>query len=475
MGRYLYSINKESDMSLEKKRPKTSGKYEIDMCNGPLAGKLLLFAIPLMLSSILQLLFNAADVIVVGKFAGSESLAAVGSTSALINLLTNLFVGISVGVNVTIAHYYGAGKEKEINETVHTSILVSMVAGIFLTVFGITFAETFLRWMGSPDDVIGLASVYLRIYFGGMVAVLLYNFGSAILRAVGDTRRPLLYLTFAGVINVLFNLLFVIVFRMGVAGVGLATVISQFVSAILVIRCLMLEKGHLQLRLKELHIYPDKLLSIIKIGIPAGVQGTIFSLSNVVIQSAINSFASIVMAGSAAAANIEGFVYMSMNAFHQTALTFTGQNYGAGKLKRVDRVAGLSLLMVTITGLLFGNLVVFFGNPLLHLYSNDEAVVAAGLVRLAYICTTYALCGIMDVLVGILRGLNCAIMPVIVSLIGACGLRLVWIATVFHRYPSPQMLYISYPITWTITLLVHCVCLFFVRRSLLKTFEKEPT
>jgi putative MATE family efflux protein len=445
---------------------KKNVKYEIDMCNGPLAGKILMFALPLMLSSILQLLFNAADVVVVGKFAGSESLAAVGSTTALINLITNLFMGLSVGVNVSIAHYYGAKREKDINETVHTAILLSIIAGIVLTIVGVSMAKIFLMLMGSPSDVIDLATLYLRVYFCGMTAVMLYNFGSAILRAVGDTRRPLIYLFLAGIINVLFNLLFVIVFKMGVAGVGLATAISQSVSAFLVVRCLMKETGSLRLKLKALHLYKDKFLSIIKIGLPAGIQGTIFSLSNVVIQSAINSFASIVMAGSAAAANIEGFVYMAMNAFHQTALTFTGQNYGAGKLKRIDKIIWISLGMVTFTGVVFGNTVVLFGEKLLHIYSDNDEVIAAGIVRLTWVCAPYALCGIMDVLVGVLRGLNCAILPVIVSLLGACGLRLLWIATVFQKYHTPKMLYVSYPVSWAVTICVHVICLFIVRKRI---------
>lgn len=452
----------------QEKVVKSNKKYEIDMCNGPLAGKLFMFAIPLMLSSILQLLFNAADVVIVGKFAGSESLAAVGSTSALINLITNLFMGLGVGVNVSIAHYYGAKREKDINETVHTAVLLSLVTGVFLTVVGITMAKEFLKLMGSPADVIDLAALYLRVYFCGMTSVMLYNFGSAILRAVGDTKRPLLYLLSAGVINVLFNLMFVIVFKMGVAGVALATAISQTVSAVLVLRCLMKESGSLRLNLKQLHIYKDKLFSIIKIGLPAGIQGTIFSLSNVVIQSAINSFASVVMAGSAAAANIEGFVYMSMNAFHQTALTFTGQNYGAGKLKRIDKITWLSLGMVTFTGVVFGNTVVFFGEQLLHIYSDSDVVVAEGLIRLVCVCAPYALCGIMEVLVGVLRGMNCAILPVIVSLLGACGLRLLWIATVFQKYRSPRTLYLSYPISWFVTICVHVICLLVVRHHIKK-------
>lgn len=452
-------------MKQEVKNQKTTGKYEIDMCNGPLAKKMLLFAIPLMLSSILQLLFNAADIVVVGQFAGSESLAAVGSTSALINLITNLFIGLSVGVNVSVAHFYGANKGKDISETVHTAIALGLMSGVFLTIIGVVGAKQFLLWMGSPEDVINLATLYLRIYFGGMIATMLYNFGSAILRAVGDTRRPLMYLLFAGVVNVLFNLFFVVVCKMGVAGVGIATVISQCISAFMVLRCLMKEKSDLKLSLRALHIYKDKLFTIIRIGLPAGIQGSVFAISNVIIQSAINSFGSVIMAGSAAAANIEGFVYMAMNAFHQTALTFCGQNFGAGKLKRIDKITLLALGMVTVTGVLLGNLAYLFGDSLLHIYSESDAVVEAGMVRLLCICVPYFLCGVMDVLVGVLRGLNCAIIPVIVSLIGACGLRILWIITIFRAFKTPENLYVSYPITWTVTLSVHLICLCIVRKK----------
>jgi len=452
---------------------KKTNKYEIDMCNGPLVGKMLLFSIPLILSSVLQLLFNAADVIVVGRFAGSNSLAAVGSTTSLISLITNLFIGLSVGVNVAVAHHYGAKREKEISATVHTAILVAMIAGIFLTVFGICMARRFLVWMGCPDDVIGLAALYLRIYFCGMTATMLYNFGSAVLRAVGDTRRPLYYLTFAGVVNVVINLILVVGFDMDVAGVGIATVISQVISAALVLRCLVKEKGSLKLTFSKLRIEKEKLIHILRVGLPAGVQGTVFALSNVVIQSAINSFGPVVMAGSAAAGNIEGFVYVAMNAFHQTALTFTSQNYGAGKLKRVDKVAMLSLCLVTITGVLMGNTVYFFGKPLLGIYSNGAEVIEAGLLRLSIICVPYALCGVMDVLVGLLRGLNCAVIPVIVSMIGACGLRLLWIVTIFQQYKTPKVLYFSYPITWTITILVHVITFVIVRKRSYKIFETK--
>lgn len=439
-------------------------KYEIDMVSGPLAKKILLFAVPLMLSSMLQLMFNAADIIVVGHFAGSESLAAVGSTTSLINLITNLFVGLSIGANVVVANAYGAGRHDEIKDTLHTAMMLALISGVIVLAVGAVFAPDFLRMMSSPADVIGLASVYLRIYFLGMPALMVYNFGAAMLRAIGDTKRPLYYLLFAGIVNVVLNLILVIGFDLGVVGVAVATAVSQYISAGLVLRCMIKEKGCLHFEFSSLRLNIGKMLRIMKIGIPAGLQGIVFSLSNVVIQSTINSFGSIVMAGSAASNNIEGFVYMAMNAFHQTAITFSGQNYGAGKLKRVDKVLGFCLLFVTLTGLGLGLLAVFFAEPLLGIYSTDALVIEAGIIRMKYVCTLYFLCGIMDVCVGVLRGMNRAVLPMIVSIVGACGLRLLWIATVFQEYKTIEALYVAYPVTWTITLSVHLVCILVVRR-----------
>lgn len=440
-------------------------KYEIDMVNGPLAKKILLFAVPLMLSSMLQLMFNAADIIVVGHFAGSESLAAVGSTTSLINLITNLFVGLSIGANVVVANAYGAGRTEEIKDTLHTAMMLALISGVIVLEVGVLFAPDFLRMMSSPADVIGLASVYLRIYFLGMPALMIYNFGAAMLRAVGDTKRPLYYLFFAGIVNVVLNLILVICFDLGVIGVAVATAVSQYISAGLVLRCMIKEKGCLHFEFSALRLSVGKMLKIMRIGIPAGLQGIVFSLSNVVIQTTINSFGSVVMAGSAASSNIEGFIYMAMNAFHQTAITFSGQNYGAGKLKRVDRVLGLCLLFVTLTGLGLGLLGVFFAGPLLGIYSADMYVIEAGIIRMKYVCTLYFLCGIMDVCVGILRGMNRAVLPMIVSVVGACGLRLLWVATVFREYQTIESLYIAYPVTWLITLTVHLLCILVVRRK----------
>ncbi len=450
-------------------------KYEIDMCSGSVFSKMLLFALPLMCSSILQLLFNAADIVVVGRFAGDNALAAVGSNTALINLLTNIFVGLSVGSNVLTAQYYGAKKDNDLKETVHTSMLLSIYSGVLLTVIGLIGARGLLELMQAPPEVLELAVLYLRIYFLGMTSMMVYNFGSAILRAVGDTKRPLYYLLSAGIVNVLLNLFFVIVCHMGVAGVAMATVISQTISALLVVRCLVKEQGGIHLELKELAISKEKLGKIMQIGLPAGFQGTVFSLSNVVIQSAVNSFGNIAVAGNSAAANIEGFVYMAMNAFYQATISFTSQNYGAREYRRIYKILFAGELFVIITGAVLGNMAVFFGETLLGIYSPSAEVIAAGMRRVRIICSVYALCGVMDVLVGALRGIGYSIIPMIVSLVGACGLRLLWIATVFKipEYHSLSTVYISYPITWTITLAVHAITFALAARKVLKPSQPD--
>ncbi|MCM1044889.1 MAG: MATE family efflux transporter [Candidatus Gastranaerophilales bacterium] len=446
-----------------------SSKYEIDMCNGPLVGKILLFYFPLMLSGVLQLLFNAADIVVVGRFAGSDSLAAVGSTSSLINLLVNLFIGLSVGANVLVARFYGANQEKELADIVHTAVLTSIVSGCILIILGVFLAEPALKLMGTPEDVIDKSILYMRIYFVGMPFMMAYNFGSAILRAIGDTRRPLYFLLAAGVINVVLNLFFVIQFSMGVAGVALATVISQAVSAALVLRCLIKSDGAYRLDLKQLKIVPDKLVKMIQIGVPAGLQGALFSISNVLIQSSVNSFGSIAMAGNTAASNIEGFVYTSMNAFHQSAISFTGQNYGARKIKRIGKILLICEVAVMIVGLALGMTAYLFSGTLLQLYSTDAEVIVYGTLRLSIICTTYCLCGMMDVIVGSLRGMGYAIMPMLVSLTGACLFRVVWIYTVFRVYRTLECLYYSYPISWALTFAVHLVCFAVVYRRQMRS------
>ncbi|MFR8087226.1 MAG: MATE family efflux transporter [Lachnospirales bacterium] len=439
--------------------------YEMDMCHGPLLRKLIVFSLPVMLSGVLQLLFNAADIIVVGQYVGSTALAAVGSTGSLINLLINLLIGLSVGANVMVARYYGAHEEEMVSQTVHTAILLSLVSGAVMIFIGIALAEPLLRLMGTPDNVLDQAALYVRIYFAGMPVIMLYNFGSAILRAVGDTKRPMYFLLIAGILNVLMNLFFVIVLKMGVAGVALATVLSQCVSAGLVLLCLIRSHGAIKLHLKELKIHKEPLLKMIRVGLPAGIQGSIFSISNVLIQSSVNSFGDIAMAGNAAASNIEGFIYTCMNAIYQAAISFTSQNYGAGQYKRIRKIMRSGVLIVSCVGLLLGGIAFLCAPILLSIYNTDPQVIQYGMLRMEIICLTYFTCGIMDVMVGCLRGLGYSIMPMIVSLAGACGIRVLWIFTVFQWDRTLTMLYISYPVSWMITAAVHIICFLIIIRK----------
>ncbi len=436
-----------------------------DLTSGPMLKKIILFSLPLAASSILQLLFNAADVVVVGRFAGSTALAAVGSNGALINLLVNLFVGLSLGANVVAARCFGARDEKGVQNTVQTAVTLGLVSGVLLAFVGFFAARGLLELMSCPEDVIGLSTLYLKIYFIGMPMTMLYNFSAALLRAVGDTRRPLYCLAVAGVINVVLNLVFVILFQMSVAGVALATIISQTVSALMVTVLLIREEGALHLDLRHLGFHKRALVQILQIGLPAGLQSTVFSLSNVVIQSAINSFGSTVVAGNSAASNLEGFIYTGMNAFAQAAVTFTSQNVGARRYDNLDRVMRNCLLCAVVVGLVLGGGAFLTGESLLHFYSTDETVVAAGLARMKVICTSYFLCGIMDTLASCLRGRGYSVLPMIVSLVGSCLLRLVWIATIFQLFRSTTTLYISYPISWLLTASVHLTCLLVVRHK----------
>lgn len=439
----------------------------MDMCSGSIFGKMLLFTIPLMLSSMLQLLFNAADIVVVGNFAGDNSLGAVGSTGSLINLLTNLFIGLSVGVNVLIARYYGSKDYESLHKTVQTSITLSAIVGVFVMVIGFIFAPIFLKMMRLEGEILRLASIYLRIYFLGMPAVMVYNFGSAVLRSIGDTKRPLIYMIISGILNVGLNLLFVIKFKMDVAGVAIATSASQTLSAFLVVLTLHLEKSVIHFDIKDLRIDKSIFLKILRIGLPAGFQGTLFSLSNVFIQSSVNLFGDNVISGNASAINIEGFVYVAMNSFHQAAISFVGQNMGAGKKHRVNRITVISLLLVSSTGLLLGTLANYFSSELMWIYSKNPAVIAAGCKRISIICTIYFLCGIMDVMVGSLRGLGYSTMPAIVSLMGACVFRILWLNSVFliDRFHNVGTIYYSYPISWLLTFSVHVICYLVVAKK----------
>jgi len=446
--------------------------YRMDMTEGPLTTKIIKFTIPVMLTGILQLLFNTADVIVVGRFTGKTALAAVGSTGSLINLLVSLFMGLSIGTNVLVARYQGAKDDKAVSETVHTSIALGIVGGLILLIIGVVATRPLLEMMATPEDVIDQSTLYMRILFFGMPLNLILNFGAAILRAIGDTKRPLYYLTIAGVINLFLNIFLVTVFSLGVAGVAIATVISEGVSCVLILLCLKHETGAIRLYFNRIKINPSKCVDIMKIGLPAGLQGCIFSISNVLIQSSVNSFGSTVMAGNTAASNIEGFVYVSMNSLHQTCISFTSQNFGAGKFKRIKMVLINCLVIVAITGLVLGNSAYFFGKFLLSAYNNEAEVISYGLIRLSIISTMYFLCGLMDVMVGAMRGIGYSILPMIVSLVGACGLRIVWIYTVFAKFRTLDILFISYPVTWTITFLSHLVCYYIVTRKYKDKFRE---
>ena len=440
------------------------------MTEGSIFNKIILFAIPLMLSSILQLLFNAADLVVVGKFAGSESLAAVGSTNALINLLVNLFIGLSMGASVVMGRCIGARRYDEAHKALHTAMAIATVGGVMMIFVGYFASAPMLKLMATPDDVINLSILYMKIYFMGMPGMMAYNFGSAILRSAGDTKRPLYFLTVAGVVNVILNLILVIGFHMGVAGVAIATATSQYISGFFVVMALVKSEGYMQLHLKELRFHKDQAFEMIRIGFPAGLQGIIFSISNVLIQSSVNSFGKIVMAGNTAASNIEGFVYTAMNSIYQTALSFTSQNMGAKRYDRIDKILFECQLTVIIIGLVAGLGAYTMGDKLLAIYDSDPEVIGYGLTRMSLVCAPYFLCGMMDVMVGSLRGMGYSIMPMIVSLTGACLFRVIWILTVFAANHTLFTLYISYPISWALTFSIHLLCYLVVRRKF-KTAE----
>lgn len=456
-------------------RLKRGGKvrHEIDMTEGPILPKILAFSGPLIMTGILQLLYNAADVIVVGNYAGHEALAAVSSTGALINLLVNVFMGLSVGASVVIARYYGARDVISLRKAEHTAMTLALFMGVGVGLFGFIAARPLLQMMDSPEDVIDGAALYVRIYFLGMPANMLYNFGAGVLRAIGDTKRPMYYLIIAGLVNVLLNLLLVIVFHLDVAGVAIATVASQIISAVLVLLCLFRSRSVIHLNLQECRIDRKSLREIIRIGLPAGLQGSLFSISNVLIQSSVNSFGSVVVAGNGVASNIEGFVYVAMNALHQAAMTFASQNYGAGKTDRVKKTLWCCLGSVTVIGLGMGLVFRLLGPQLMSLYNSEPEVISNGLTRMDIIMPTYFLCGLMDVMVGQLRGIGFSVMPMVVSLTGACLLRIVWILTVFAQDRSLPMLYLSYPVSWFVTFAIHYLCYHFAGRKRLREMEEQ--
>ena len=446
-----------------------------DMLHGPLLGNLISYAIPIMLTGILQLLFNAADLVVVGQYRGSVSVAAVGATGSLTSLIINLFIGLSIGAGVTVAHGIGSRDDERVHRTVHTAILLSLIAGILVAVVGVTMCERFLIWMGTPDDVLPLSAVYMRIYFTAMPLVMLFNFAASILRAAGDTKSPLLILALSGVINVVLNIIFVTALGMNVDGVALATVISTAVSAVLVTVVLMRRGDALRLEIRKLRIYKAQLLKILRIGLPAGIQSSIFAISNVLIQSSINSFGKIAMSGNAAANNIEGFVYTSMNAFYQTAVNFVGQNVGARQYKRVAKIMWLCLACVSVLGISLSNLVYAFGPQLLGIYITDSPdAIGYGMIRFTYVCMPYFLCGMMEVCTGALRGMGVSLMPMLASIIGVCGIRIGWIMTVFRmpEYHSLESLYFSYIVSWFFTTVFHLISFLVIHRKRTRQFPE---
>ena len=451
----------------------SKNKFEIDMINGKIMGKMISFALPLMLSGILQLLFNAVDIIVVGRFSGSQSLAAVGSTSALINMLTNLFIGISLGTNVLAARFYAAGKHKEMSETVHTSITTAFVGGVIMIFVGIMFAKPALALMDTPSDVIEKATIYMRIYFIGMPFFMLYNFGAAVLRAVGDTKRPLIFLVISGVVNACLNMFLVIVFKMDVAGVAIATVISQMISCILVIGCLYRTDAVYRLQFKKLRIKWKYLLKIFKIGVPAGLQSTLISFSNVLLQSSVNSFGSVAMAGYTAANNILSFLYMAANSISQACMSFTSQNYGACKPKRMDRVLADALILQLIVCLSLGTLAYVFGNQVSSIYTEDPNVIKASVEILALTTIPYFLCGFMDTFPGTLRGMGRSTVPMILCLLGTVGVRILWIFLFFPHNRTLRYLFISYPASWIATILMQLVYFIFIRKSVHRELNSQ--
>ena len=450
-----------------------NNKYEIDMCNGTLMDKLISFSLPLMLSGILQLLFNAVDIIVVGRFTGSQALAAVGSTTALVNIFTNLFIGISLGANVLAARFYASGKEKEMSETVHTSITLALISGLVMALAGVLLARFALNLMGTPNDVIDQSVLYMRIYFLGMPFFMLYNYGAAILRAVGDTKRPLFFLVISGMTNAVLNLVLVIVFHMGVAGVAIGTIVSQLISSILVLRCLYTSNTSYRLYFSKLGIKTQYLKQIFQVGIPAGIQSTVINLSNALLQSSVNSFGSVAMAGYTAANNIFGFLYMSVNAVTQSCMSFTSQNYGVKKLKRMDRVLLDCMILSVGVTLTLGCGAYFFGPELLKIYTSDADVIRCGVEVLAFTTVPYFCCGIMDLLPGALRGMGYSGVPMILSIIGTVGTRIVWIFGLFPAHRSLSFLFSSYPVSWILTILMQAVCFCFVRKHVHQSMNRD--
>ena len=449
-------------------------RSRINMVEGPLLSGIIHYTIPIILTGILQLLFNAADLVVVGRFRGSISVGAVSATGAISNLIINLFIGLSVGVGVAVAHGIGGKQDDDVHRTVHTAIPTALIGGIILSIIGVVFSDQLLTLMKTPEDVLSLSSIYMKIYFSGMTFTLLYNFAASILRAAGDTKSPLLFLSIAGVLNVLLNLLFVIALGMNVEGVALATIISQAVSAVLVLIALMRRNDACKLSLRKIRIYRAQLSKVVRIGLPAGIQSSLFSISNVLIQSSINSFNDpILMSGNGAAGNIEGFVYTTMNSIHQTTVNYVGQNTGAHRFDRVKKIFLTCLACVAVAGIAVSGITYIFGEQLLGIYITDsQQAIQYGLVRFTYVCLPYFICGLMDVSTGALRGLGSSFTPMLICILGVCGIRIVWIFTIFQlpQFHTPEGLYITYPISWFVTFAAETVAFIILYKKKTKQF-----
>ncbi len=453
-------------------------KKQIDMTHGPLLGKIILYSLPVIAAGMLQLFFNAADVVVVGRFAGGQALAAVGATGSLINLLVNVFMGMSVGVSDNVARAWGAKNEEDVSRTVHTAILTAAIIGTFVMMLGFFGSKTFLTWMGTPDDVIGLSTLYMKIYFIGMPASMLYNFSAGILRSIGDTRNPLIFLSISGVVNVILNLILVVFFHMSVAGVAIATVVSQFLSAAQVLIFLTKQKNCCRLNFRALHIYPDRLKAIIRIGLPAGLQSSLFNISNVILQSSVNSLGTAVMEANTAVGNLEGFLYIAQNSFYHAAMTFVGQNVGARQYHRIKKITLLCVFMAFAVGFSIGMLLITFHEPLISIYTSVEdpsEMISIGYSRMMFTSATYFTCGIMEVLTGVLRGMGSSMTPMLLTVFGVCGIRIVWAYTIFPKNPNLSTLFTAYPVAWIFTTLMLTVALIFIYRKFMKTHKTEAS
>lgn len=455
-------------------------KVNKDMCNGPLLRQMILYTIPIILTGVLQLLFNAADLVIVGRFgaSGSNAVAAVGATGSLTNLLLNFFIGCSVGSGVAVAQAIGSRDKERIHNSIHTAIPLAIAGGVFMSIIGICFSSKMLEMMSTPEEILQLASLYMKIYFSGIIFSLVYNFGAAILRAIGETKKPLIYLVISGIINVVLNIIFVTIFNLDVAGVALATIISQALSAILVLRALIKRNDDCRLELRKLKINITALERILMVGVPAGIQGCLFSISNVIIQTSINSLSYIpgLVAGSAAASSIEGFVYIVLNGFYHTSMNYTGQNFGAGKIKRIKKIVAISISLVTITGIIIGFAVNHYSRNILAFYITDSAdAINQGALRISFLVIPYFLCGMMEIATGTLRGMGVSVTPMLMSILGVCGIRIMWIFTVFQipAFHTPQSLYISYPISWLATFLFELIAFIFIYKKKRKQYPEN--